>query len=144
MAAPDSALKLFLKHTPDALEHLFDRCISSLCETEQVQGKIFFDFFLFCPNPGDCQQMDTGEMTLLQILITHGKAYYLIHPLFETFIRVSSLISTPQGLHYPISIAEVAQNLQIIHALCICLKFLEKSFDAFYVKQNQKIKTKRN
>ena len=49
MTATDSALKLFLKHTPDALEHLFDRCISSFCETEQVQGKIFFDFFLFDP-----------------------------------------------------------------------------------------------
>ena len=41
MTAPDSAMKLFLKHTPDALEHLFDKCISvsTFCESEQVQGK---------------------------------------------------------------------------------------------------------
>ena len=49
MTKPDSAMKLFLKHTPDALEHLFDRSISSFCDTEQVQGKIFYDFFLFDP-----------------------------------------------------------------------------------------------
>ena len=92
MNAPDSALKLFLKYTPDALEHLFDKCISSYCETEQVQGKIFFDFFLFCP-PFEQglfrkQRCDSGELTLAQILIAHGKAYFLLHPLFETFIKV--------------------------------------------------------
>ena len=98
MNAPDSALKLFLKYTPDALEHLFDKCISSHCETEQVQGKIFFDFFLFCP-PFEQglfrkQRCDTGELTLTQILISHGKAYFLLHPLFETFIKVNYTILT--------------------------------------------------
>ena len=98
MNAPDSALKLFLKYTPDALEHLFDKCISSHCETEQVQGKIFFDFFLFCP-PFEQglfrkQRCDTGELTLTQILISHGKAYFLLHPLFETFIKVNYKIQT--------------------------------------------------
>ena len=93
MNAPDSALKLFLKYTPDALEHLFDKCIASYCESEQVQGKIFFDFFLFCPPPVEQglkkeRRADTGELTLTQILISHGKAYFLLHPLFETFIKV--------------------------------------------------------
>ena len=97
MTGPDSALKLFLKHTPDALEHLFDRCISSLCEREQVQGKIFFDFFLFAPprssigaadEQPEKKSLDQNELTLPQILITHGKAYFLLHPLFETFLRL--------------------------------------------------------
>ena len=88
MNASDSALKLFLKYTPDALEHLFDKCISSYCQTEQVQGKIFFDFFLFCPPTEHGKSCDTGELTLPQILISHGKGYFLLHPLFETFIKL--------------------------------------------------------
>ena len=98
MTEPNSALKLFLKHTPDALEHLFDQCISSFCETEQVQGKIFYDFFLFQPPTQATQEeeykeekyTDLGELTLPQILISHGKQHYLLHPLFETFIKVST------------------------------------------------------
>ena len=33
----------------------------------------------------------TGELTLTNILITHGKQHYLLHPLFETFIKVNIL-----------------------------------------------------
>ena len=66
MTKPDSAMKLFLKHTPDALEHLFDRSISSFCDTEQVQGKIFYDFFLFDP-PDPSENLTVSLMnTMLQ------------------------------------------------------------------------------
>ena len=33
----------------------------------------------------------TGDLTLTNILITHGKEHYLLHPLFETFIKVNIL-----------------------------------------------------
>ena len=36
----------------------------------------------------------TGELTLTNILITHGKQHYLLHPLFETFIKVNILTYT--------------------------------------------------
>ena len=48
MIQPNSAMELLLKHTPDSLERLFDQCISSHCN-DQINGKIFFDFFLFHP-----------------------------------------------------------------------------------------------
>ncbi len=92
MNSPTSAFKLFLKYTPDALEHLFDRCIGSFCESEQVQGKIFFDYFLFhppCNDGGDNEREDTGELTMPKILITHGKQHFLLHPIFETFMKVT-------------------------------------------------------
>lgn len=91
MNNPDSALKLFLNYTPDALDHLFDQCISSFCDSEQVQGKIFFDFYLFC-SPDETTGLlkeGTGELSLPQILISHGKQHYLLHPVFETFMKVS-------------------------------------------------------
>ena len=92
MNSHKSAFKLFLKYTPDALEHLFNRCISSFCETEQVQGKIFLDYFLFHP-PSDSDEDfftkgDTGELTMAKILVTHGKQHFLLHPIFETFMKV--------------------------------------------------------
>jgi hypothetical protein len=91
MNCPRSAFKLLLKHTPDALEHLFNKCISSYCEKEQVQGKIFYDFFLFYPPEEDEGREDSGELTMPQILISHGKQHYLLHPIFETFMQVCFL-----------------------------------------------------
>lgn len=49
MFRKNSPMKLLLKHAPDCIEHLLDSCIVSDYYTDQVQGKIFFDFFLFFP-----------------------------------------------------------------------------------------------
>ena len=93
MTKPNSAMMLFMKHTPNVLEGLFDQCISGHCDTEQINGKIFYDFFLFLPPKEDSnfQLKDTGELTLPQILISNGKQRLLTHPLFETFIKVGFL-----------------------------------------------------
>ena len=90
MTKSNSAMMLFMKHTPSVLEELFNLCISSHCETEQINGKIFYDFFLFLPPKNSSNFKDTGELTLPQILITNGKQHLLTHPLFETFIKVGS------------------------------------------------------
>ena len=92
MIQPNSAMELLLKHTPDSLERLFDQCISSHCGYEQINGKIFFDLFLFHPpkrNHLETNYKETTELTLPQILVTHGKQHFLTHPLFETFIKVN-------------------------------------------------------
>lgn len=59
---PDSALQMFLKYCPAALERLLDRlvpaggrpstctrCLMRPIELD-IRGKTFFDFFLFSPN----------------------------------------------------------------------------------------------
>ena len=94
-------MMLFMKHTPNVLEGLFDQCISGHCDSDQINGKVFYDFFLFLP-PQQQQQpnasnsnftwKDTGELTLPQILISNGKQRLLTHPLFETFIKVGGII----------------------------------------------------
>ena len=88
MTKPNSAMMLFMKHTPNVLEGLFDQCISGHCDTEQINGKVFYDFFLFLPPKESEDFKDTGELTLPQILITNGKQRLLTHPLCETFIKV--------------------------------------------------------
>ena len=88
MTDHNSAISLFLKHTPEALDGLFDLCISSHCGYEQINGKVFCDFFLFYPPKGTSSTISTGELTFPQILINQGKTHFLAHPLFETFIKV--------------------------------------------------------
>ena len=88
MTNPKSAMMLFMKHTPNVLEGLFDQCISGHCDTEQINGKVFYDFFLFLPPKESEDFKDTGELTLPQILISNGKQRLLTHPLCETFIKV--------------------------------------------------------
>ena len=92
MTKPNSAMMLFMKHTPNVLEGLFDQCISGHCDTEQINGKVFYDFFLFLPPKESEDIKDTGELTLPQILIANGKQNLLTHPLFETFIKVGFLL----------------------------------------------------
>ncbi len=91
MHNPDSALKIFLKCSPDAVEHLLNRCLVNHCK-DQVQGKIFFDFFLFYPPRRDgglpTGKKEVGELTLLETLIEARKERFLTHPVFETFLKL--------------------------------------------------------
>ena len=53
----DSAVQMFLKYCPDALDHLLDRwarpstprCLMRPIDLD-LRGKTFFDFFLFSPD----------------------------------------------------------------------------------------------
>ena len=53
----DSAVEMFLKYCPDALDHLLDRwarastprCLMRPIDLD-LRGKTFFDFFLFSPD----------------------------------------------------------------------------------------------
>ena len=45
----NSTINEFLKYSPDALKYLFDRCLLKPVPC-QMQGEVFFDFFLFKPN----------------------------------------------------------------------------------------------
>ena len=100
MTNPKSAMMLFMKHTPNVLEGLFDQCISGHCDSDQINGKVFYDFFLFLPpqqqqpnaSNSNFTWKDTGELILPQILISNGKQRLLTHPLFETFIKVGGII----------------------------------------------------
>ena len=61
----------------------------------------------------------TGELTLTNILITHGKQHYLLHPLFETFIKVNILTYT---LYNPPDI-NIFQQLPILTFKCFFFVF---------------------
>ena len=62
----------------------------------------------------------TGELTLTNILITHGKQHYLLHPLFETFIKVNILTYT---LYNPPDILRVPKYFPTITNLSNVFSF---------------------
>ncbi len=45
-----------------------------------MQGKVYFDFFLFDPHVND---NSASELKLINLLINSGKERLLIHPIFE-------------------------------------------------------------
>ena len=99
-----STLEMYLKYCPDALNHLFDLSIMKPCLAQvslriiflakivsilnvflryfpiffQVQGTVYFDFFLFTP-----QTNSRSELSVIDTLISYGKERFLIHPIFE-------------------------------------------------------------
>ena len=104
---PDSALQMFLKFCPDALERLLDRlvpaggrpstcarCLMRPMELD-IRGKTFFDFFLFSPNTlkviytcHTCSHAQDGgdpEMSLISTLIEAKRTKFLLHPIFKLF-----------------------------------------------------------
>ena len=78
----NSPFQNFLKHSPDALNSLFDQCLVKPCDL-QIQGETFFDFFLF-----KADQRDGSEMRIFTTLITGCKERFLLHPLFDAFIKL--------------------------------------------------------
>ncbi len=92
MHSPESALKLFLRDAPDCVEHLLNRCLVTFCK-DQLQGKVFFDFFLFYPPKGSLlhqtdPMQEVGELALMETLIAARKERFLTHPVFETFLKL--------------------------------------------------------
>ena len=55
----------------------------------------------------------TGELTLTQIIISHGKEHYLLHPLFETFIKVNIPIDATH-----LTLMSIFQQLPILTLKC--------------------------
>ncbi len=62
------------------------RCVFSSCH-DQIQGRIFFDFFLFYSNR-HCSDDSVGELALLETLIESRKERFLTHPVAETFLKL--------------------------------------------------------
>ena len=77
-----SPFQKFLKYSPDALNHLFDQCLIKPVDT-QVQGDTFFDFFLFEADP-----WADSEMDIFATLIAARKDKFLMHPLFDAFLKL--------------------------------------------------------
>ncbi|TRY79609.1 hypothetical protein TCAL_11674 [Tigriopus californicus] len=82
---PDGAIQMFLKYSPDSLTRLFDRCIIKPCQA-QVQGRVYIDMFLFNMSKDKCGRSD--ELNIIENLIAMGKERFLIHPLFELFLKM--------------------------------------------------------
>ena len=78
----NSPFQNFMKYSPDALNNLFDQCLMKPCDT-QIQGETFFDFFLFKPDPGVDSEMD-----IFATLLTGRKERFLLHPLFDAFLKL--------------------------------------------------------
>ncbi|TRY72083.1 hypothetical protein TCAL_00198 [Tigriopus californicus] len=90
---PKSAFNSFLKNIPESVDYLLNKCLVSFCGTDQIQGKVLFDFFLFFP-PYSAeidlkdQPENLGELVLLETLIGNHKERFLTHPLIETFLKL--------------------------------------------------------
>ena len=83
----ESTMQMLMKYCPDSLPHLFDLCVTKPC-MEQVQGRTYFDFFLFMPSQINEETKSGTEMKFIDDLITYGKEKYLIHPLIEVFLKL--------------------------------------------------------
>ena len=84
---PNSVLRMFLQNCPESVKSLLDDCIiSNVTSNTDNIGKVFFDFFLFCPD-----NSDTCELATIDLVIATGKKKLIEHPLFETFIRLKWL-----------------------------------------------------
>ena len=95
------AIMMFLKYSPDALNRLFDRCVIKCC-SGQVQGKVYLDFFLFNPQSKvikalisfngafnySIQDPFATELNIINTLVASGKERFLIHPIFEIFLKL--------------------------------------------------------
>ena len=77
-----SAIPWFLKYAPDGLVKLFDLCVIKPSYA-QIQGHVYFDFFLF--NPRDDNE---SELSVINTLKACGKERFLVHPLFEIFLKL--------------------------------------------------------
>lgn len=51
----------------------------------QIQGKIYFDFFLFDPMD---ENVFASEMSFINLMVMAGKERFLIHPIFEIFLKL--------------------------------------------------------
>lgn len=50
-----------------------------------MQGRIYFDFVLF----NHClDSSGSSELTIIDTLIASGKERFLIHPIFEVFLKL--------------------------------------------------------
>ena len=90
LCQPNSTLKLLIQYAPDSFNHLLDCCISSYTEREQIQGKIFFDFFLFKP-PIEATSLckhNSSELIFPELIDSLDRQYLLMHPIFEAFMKV--------------------------------------------------------
>jgi len=82
LKSPGSPFQMFLKYSPDALNHLFDRCMMKPVDL-QLQGRLFFDLFLFAP----CHQ--TGcELGIIAAILDAKKERFLLHPTFDLFLQL--------------------------------------------------------
>ena len=84
MCNPNSTFKQLIKYVPDVLTYLFDRCLVKVVE-EQVQGRIYFDFFLF---EIEAEDDNASEMNLYRTLVLAGKTKFIIHPLLDMFVKM--------------------------------------------------------
>lgn len=80
MCHQDSLFKKIIKFSPDVLTYLFDKCLINPIEV-QVQGRIYFDFFLFEVN-------NNSEMEIFKSLVLADKQKFMIHPLLDMFLKL--------------------------------------------------------
>ena len=79
---PDSPIQNFLKYSPDALCHYFDKCLFKPVDC-QVQGDVFFCLSLFEPDP-----WKESELDIISVIVAAKKEKMLLHPLFDIFLKL--------------------------------------------------------
>ena len=82
MSDLNSPFQNFLKYSPDSLSILFDQCLVKPCDV-QIQGEVFFDFFLFETEP-----WNDSEMEIFSSILAARKERFLLHPLFDAFLKL--------------------------------------------------------
>ena len=82
MKDPNSTFQKLLKNTPEALVHLFDRCL--IYNGNEAQDRIYLDCFLFKTS----DQLWESELSITNIPLFRGTNQLLEHALFEMFVQL--------------------------------------------------------
>ena len=81
-------MRLFLRHSPECIERLLDKCLVSGSCSEQVQGRVILDFGMFFPIPLVELEDRCRDFSVLELLLEYKKERFLSHPLFETYLKL--------------------------------------------------------
>ena len=82
MKDPNSIFQKLLNNTPEALVHLFNRCL--IYNGNDKQDKIYLDCFLFKTS----DQLWESELAITNIPLFRGTDHLLEHALFEMFVQL--------------------------------------------------------
>ena len=71
------------------MERLLNKCLISGPCTQQVMGRVIFDFGMFFPEPAELGRCDSCPvLEAVEIIVLAKKERFLSHPLIEAYLKL--------------------------------------------------------
>ena len=81
---PNSVFQKLVNHSPQALDHLLDRCLIHQGTKNRMGGRIYLDLFLFKSST----KVWASELSMSNLLFSQGKNHLFDHALFQLLIQM--------------------------------------------------------